>query len=114
MKGFTSSIGSLLALVLPVTLLATKRAQAQPIIPESGSNGTGTVVTTPNGNQFDITGGMRSGANLFHSFEQFGLNQGQIANFVSSNSPNSNPICQTESANWQSSRDAEPTTGGRG
>lgn len=36
-----------------------------------------------NGNQFDISGGRRSQDNLFHSFEQFGLNQNQIANFLS-------------------------------
>ena len=40
---------------------------------------------TPIGDQFDITGGQLSGdgANLFHSFEQFGLTEGEIANFLS-------------------------------
>ena len=66
-----------------VDAIAPQQAQAQPITPELGANGTGTVVTTPNDNQFDITGGTQSGANLFHSFEQFGLNSGQIANFLS-------------------------------
>ena len=48
------------------------------------ADGVGTVVN-PQGNQLDITGGQRSrdGANLFHSFSQFGLSQGQIANFLS-------------------------------
>jgi len=45
-------------------------------------NGLGTQVTV-NGQQFDIGGGMKAGANLFHSFARFGLNQGQIANFLS-------------------------------
>ncbi|MCA1991467.1 MAG: filamentous hemagglutinin N-terminal domain-containing protein, partial [Coleofasciculus sp. S288] len=56
--------------------------QAQPITP--AADGTGTVVL-PNGNQLDITGGSLSGdgANLFHSFQQFGLSQDQIANFLS-------------------------------
>ncbi len=47
------------------------------------SDGTGTIVT-PNGSRFDITGGQRSrdNANLFHSFNQFGLTQTQIANFI--------------------------------
>jgi filamentous hemagglutinin family protein len=47
------------------------------------SDGTNTIVT-PTGNRFDITGGTLSGngANLFHSFGQFGLTQGQIANFI--------------------------------
>ncbi|MDG2991576.1 filamentous hemagglutinin N-terminal domain-containing protein [Candidatus Synechococcus calcipolaris G9] len=46
--------------------------------------GTGTVVTV-NGQQFDIGGGAvsRDGRNLFHLFQQFGLNEGQIANFLS-------------------------------
>ncbi|MBP0016230.1 MAG: filamentous hemagglutinin N-terminal domain-containing protein, partial [Cyanobacteria bacterium SBLK] len=51
-----------------------------PIVPEA--NGTGTEIDT-NGQQFDIGGGILSGGNLFHSFEQFGLNEGQIANFLS-------------------------------
>jgi filamentous hemagglutinin family protein len=38
-----------------------------------------------NGNQINITGGQTSGdgANLFHSFQEFGLSDGQIANFLS-------------------------------
>ena len=59
-------------------------AQTQPI---PASDGTGTLVTpsSTNPNQLDITGGQlsRDGANLFHSLSQFGLNQGQIANFLS-------------------------------
>jgi len=80
MKLSTKHLGCLLTLVLPA--LVSGQTQAQPITPELGSDGTNTVVT-PQGNRFDITGGTRSGANLFHSFEQFGLNSGQIANFVS-------------------------------
>ncbi len=40
---------------------------------------------TPSGNQFNIQGGQQSsdGANLFHSFQEFGLTQGQTANFIS-------------------------------
>ncbi len=57
-------------------------ALSQPITPEA--DGTGTTVTT-DGNRIDINGGTLSsdGANLFHSFEQFGLDAGQIANFLS-------------------------------
>lgn len=57
-------------------------AQAQSIIP--ASDGTGTVVN-PQGNQLNITGGTLSGdqANLFQSFSQFGLNNNEIANFIS-------------------------------
>jgi filamentous hemagglutinin family protein len=45
--------------------------------------GTNTIVT-PNGNKFDIQGGAVSGngVNLFHSFQEFGLNSGEIANFL--------------------------------
>ncbi|MGI0486447.1 CHAT domain-containing protein [Pantanalinema rosaneae CENA516] len=47
-------------------------------------DGTGTI-TTPLGNQINITGGQlsRDGANLFHSFERFGLSESQVANFLS-------------------------------
>jgi filamentous hemagglutinin family protein len=50
-------------------------------------DGTGTVVTQ-DGNRFDISGGSRSrdSTNLFHSFQQFGLSEGQIANFLSDDS----------------------------
>ena len=56
--------------------------QAQSVSP--ATDGTGTIVT-PDGNRFDIHGGSLSGngANLFHSFEKFGLNQEQMANFLS-------------------------------
>ena len=57
-------------------------AHAQSIIPNQ--DGTGTIVNQQ-GNQFNIQGGSRSqnNANLFHSFQEFNLNQGQIANFIS-------------------------------
>jgi filamentous hemagglutinin family protein len=47
-------------------------------------DGTGTAVTD-SGNQFNINGGQLSkdGTNLFHSFQQFGLKDGQIVNFIS-------------------------------
>ncbi|NEQ42218.1 MAG: CHAT domain-containing protein [Leptolyngbya sp. SIOISBB] len=56
---------------------------AQAVIPNG--DGTGTVVT-PDGNQLDITGGQLSGdgANLFHSFQEFGLTAEQVANFIAS------------------------------
>ncbi|MBD2740388.1 CHAT domain-containing protein [Coleofasciculus sp. FACHB-1120] len=57
-------------------------AQAQSIT--TAPDGTNTNVTT-SGNQFNITGGKLSadGGNLFHSFNKFGLEQNQIANFLS-------------------------------
>jgi filamentous hemagglutinin family protein len=62
----------------PVILTAPVTAQSI----TAAQDGTGTVVL-PNGHRFDITGGTQAGANLFHSFQQFGLSQGQIANFLS-------------------------------
>ncbi|HEY9612792.1 hypothetical protein, partial [Allocoleopsis sp.] len=62
--------------------IAPQLAIAQSITP--ASDGTGTLVA-PNANQpnqLDIQGGTSSGSNLFHSFQQFNLNSGEIANFM--------------------------------
>jgi len=63
-------------------ILSPASLNAQPITPAADETGT---VVTPNGTQLDITGGSlsRDDANLFHSFEDFGLDSGQIANFLS-------------------------------
>jgi len=74
---------SLLVAILGLTAIINQKALfAQPIAP--AADGTGTLVT-PHGNRFDIHGGSLSkdGTNLFHSFQQFGLDAGQIANFRS-------------------------------
>jgi filamentous hemagglutinin family protein len=63
--------------ISPVLLSAPVNAQIS-----AAQDGTNTVVL-PNGQRFDITGGTQAGANLFHSFQQFGLSQGQVANFLS-------------------------------
>ncbi len=85
MKRSKGNIGLLLTLVLPAIAISAKAVQAQPITPELDLNTnnptTSTLVTDTN--QFDITGGTQAGTNLFHSFEQFGLDAGQIANFIS-------------------------------
>src|ERR687886_2241632 len=78
MKKVSLAIAALgLTAAIPQKLL-----HAQDIKPVA--DGTGTLVT-PDGNQFNIQGGSlsRDGTNLFHSFQQFGLSEGQIANFVS-------------------------------
>jgi filamentous hemagglutinin family protein len=69
-----------LALGISVCFLSV---QAQSIVP--ATDGTGTIVK-PNGTLYDIQGGTKSAdnTNLFHSFTQFGLSQGEIANFISS------------------------------
>lgn len=81
-KSAVRSMTLLLAVVPLVGHISVERLKAQSITP--ATDGTGTIVT-PNGNQLDISGGQLSGdgANLFHSFGQFGLNQNQIANFLS-------------------------------
>ncbi|MEG4090696.1 filamentous hemagglutinin N-terminal domain-containing protein, partial [Microcoleus sp. Pol12B4] len=63
-------------------LLFSPAATGQPITPSP--DGTGTAVNA-SGNQVNINGGQRSkdGTNLFHSFQQFGLTDGQIVNFIS-------------------------------
>ncbi|MEQ9368053.1 MAG: CHAT domain-containing protein [Coleofasciculus chthonoplastes F3-SA18-01] len=70
------------------SLVVDSPVLAQPITP---ADGTGTIIT-PDGNRIDISGGSLSGdgKNLFHSFQQFGLNPNQIANFLAN--PNLNNI----------------------
>ncbi|MEM9246459.1 MAG: filamentous hemagglutinin N-terminal domain-containing protein, partial [Cyanobacteria bacterium P01_F01_bin.153] len=73
------------SLLIGGTVLAYQTPSlANPIIPELGEDGTGTVIRV-DGDRLDIDGGRFSsdGANLFHSFRQFGLNEGQVANFLS-------------------------------
>lgn len=87
MKLSTTNLSWLFTWILPVIPLAIAmfhapaQSQTPPLTAESGINGTGTTVTI-NGNQFDISDGTRSGGNLFHSFDKFGLNQNQVANFL--------------------------------
>ncbi|MEQ9552778.1 MAG: CHAT domain-containing protein [Coleofasciculus sp. G3-WIS-01] len=72
------------------TIVTNKAAPSNPstlIMAQSiteAVDGTGTTVHQ-NGNQFNIDGGTVSGdgANLFQSFQQFGLSSGEIANFIS-------------------------------
>ncbi|HEY9726560.1 MAG TPA: filamentous hemagglutinin N-terminal domain-containing protein, partial [Chroococcales cyanobacterium] len=75
-----SRINQLLAaLSLAIGFFSPQPLQAQTIQP--AQDGTGTQVTQK-GNRFDIYGGTQSGVNLFHSFQQFGLDSNQIANFL--------------------------------
>ncbi|MFN6461157.1 MAG: CHAT domain-containing protein [Nostoc sp. DedVER02] len=70
------------AIALVAVFQAIVLVKAQSITP--ATDGTGSLVI-PNGNQLDISGGSlsRDGANLFHSFQKFGLDSNQIANFLS-------------------------------
>lgn len=75
----TRSVAYLLlsSTVLFGVLHVSAQAQVAP-----ASNDANTVVTL-SGNTFDVTGGTTAGTNLFHSFQTFGLNAEQIANFRS-------------------------------
>jgi len=53
---------------------------AQSITP--AADGTGTIINH-NGNTYNINGGTQAGANLFHSFTEFGLSTDEVANFLS-------------------------------
>jgi filamentous hemagglutinin family protein len=82
MKAHSGRLFRSLIFLIALFLWSAKVAYSQPIIP---AGDTDTTISSPNSNpnQFDIDGGTRAGDNLFHSFRQFGLSQGQIANFLS-------------------------------
>jgi filamentous hemagglutinin family protein len=63
--------------VFAVFLQTAAKAQITPV-----TNDADTVVNQ-NGNTLNIEGGTKAGANLLHSFEKFGVNKGQTANFLS-------------------------------
>ncbi len=74
-----NSIGWVIVAIYPQSQIAA----AQSVVP--APDNTGTAVTPDPTGRYEITGGSRSkdGANLFHSFTQFGLNSGETANFLS-------------------------------
>lgn len=73
--GITSLLLSISFLMNALQNLAVAQITATP-------NDAGTVVNQ-NGNRLNIEGGTEAGKNLFHSFEKFGVNKGQTANFIS-------------------------------
>jgi CHAT domain-containing protein len=82
MKTLLSKISLLMASLTCLPFLNVKSTTAQSIVP--ASDGTATL-TNPDGNRIDISGGSLSGDghNLFHSFEKFGIDVNQTANFLS-------------------------------
>ena len=80
-KGGVAIVTTFVTFVGSVQLARVDSAIAE-IIPTV--NGTATEVTVSTPNQLDISGGQPSidGHNLFHSFEQFDLQAGQTANFI--------------------------------
>ncbi len=82
MKNTNLKIKKVWLFICPFSLLIFNTfAQAQTVVP--AADRTGTNVTSTD-NRYDIRGGTLSGdgANLFHSFQRFGLSEGQIANFL--------------------------------
>lgn len=66
-------------LVLVNTLVLASPAKAQVVAAPNDANTSIDRV----GDRFNITGGSQAGANLFHSFQKFGLDATQTANFIS-------------------------------
>ncbi|GJL62619.1 MAG: hypothetical protein NPIRA04_12730 [Nitrospirales bacterium] len=64
--------------MINTTLNSMGQTQAQTNI---SSSGLGTTVSQPDGGVTNITGGTRQGLNLFHSFGEFNVPEGKIANF---------------------------------
>ena len=60
----------------------------KPVYGQITSDNTTQTIVNINNNQFDITGGIESNNNLFHSFSELGLNANQIANFLSNTNIN--------------------------
>ncbi|MEQ9234122.1 CHAT domain-containing protein [Coleofasciculus sp. E2-BRE-01] len=81
--------GLSLATLSGVAMIGQKTVHAQSITITPANDGTDTIVT-PSGNQINITGGSQSadGTNLFHSFEGFGVDSNQVANFISESTIN--------------------------
>jgi glycosyltransferase involved in cell wall biosynthesis len=89
------NVSSLVLAALPLAgIISISPAHAQSIT--SAGDRVNTIVT-PDGNRIDITGGRlsRDGANLFHSFNKFGLDPNQTANFVSTPSIRISSVAST-------------------
>ena len=81
--GFADKSLLLGTMFMACCLGSSKPAQAQSIT--AANDGTSTQVSQSGshyGTQYNITGGTTAGNNLFHSFSQFSLNSGEIANFT--------------------------------
>jgi len=71
------------SVIIGILLFATSGfivARAEVTADNSPQGNLGTMVTP--GPNFDITGGTRNGANLYHGFESFSLESSEVANFI--------------------------------
>ncbi len=84
-SNFTQIRRAAIALLLMQPFVMGSAVFAQSIVPTQGVGSLGTQVApdVTNAQQLNITGGTQAAANLYHSFQQFGLTQGEIANFMS-------------------------------
>ncbi|PZV19569.1 MAG: hypothetical protein DCF20_00725 [Pseudanabaena sp.] len=84
-SNFTQVRLAAIALILMQPFVIGSAAFAQSIVPTQGIGSLGTQVAPDinNAQQLNITGGTQAAANLYHSFQQFGLTHGEIANFMS-------------------------------
>jgi filamentous hemagglutinin family protein len=71
----------LITALLISIITSTSRAEVTTSITPSGTGSLGTTVTQ-SGNVYNITDGTRAGTNLFHSFGNFSVGPGDIANFL--------------------------------
>ena len=80
-QAFLSALLPTLALFLVTPSVGNTQA---PAMTDITSSGLGTVVQPPSDGVYDIIGGTRPGGgpNLFHSFGDFSIGQGDIANFL--------------------------------
>ncbi|MEQ8970318.1 MAG: CHAT domain-containing protein [Coleofasciculus sp. C1-SOL-03] len=80
MKPAIRRISQSLAALYSLTGLLGFAKVAQAQVTPDNTQGSQTTVT-PNGDEFDITGGVEAGDNLIHSFDQFSLDSDQSAIF---------------------------------
>ncbi len=74
----------ILIAVVVLLFVVTRSTQAQVTTSITPTTGTGNLNTavTQSGNVYNITDGTRAGTNLFHSFGNFSVGSGDIANFL--------------------------------
>ena len=97
----SSSLASIVPSIF-VLVLSTSEGLAQGVTPTIVSDNTLGTQVNQNGNVSDITGGTRpgGGANLFHSFGEFGVPTNNIANFLNdAGLPTTNILSRVTSGN---------------